>query len=139
MQITKKIIIAGAGFVALASGGGAAYATATAASPSVETFTAAPAPKVSAEQAMQIAHGKVQGAWVSELDFDLKGSRPDVWEIELTKGQERHEIDVDATSGKIVKHETDRVGQNGDDDRDDDHDDDDHDDDDRDDDRDDDD
>lgn len=98
MQITKKLIVAGAGVVALVATGGAAYA-ATAAAP-------AAAPKITAEQAIDIAHKAVPGAWVSELDFDRRDTRPDVWELELTKGTERHEVDVDAASGKVAKHET---------------------------------
>ncbi|MEV5502199.1 PepSY domain-containing protein [Nonomuraea fuscirosea] len=108
MQITKKFIVAGAGVVALIGGGGAAYAATTSAAPA--------APKVTAEQAIEIAHKTVPGAWVSELDFDSRGTRADVWELELTKGSQRHEVKVDAASGKVVKNEIDRN------DRDDDHD-----------------
>ncbi|MFG1702384.1 PepSY domain-containing protein [Nonomuraea sp. M3C6] len=112
MRITKKFIVAGAGVVALVAGGGAAFAA----------TTSAAAPKVTAEGAMEIAHKAVPGAWVSEVDYDRRGTRPDVWEIELVKGSQRHEVDVDASSGKVTKQETKRA------DRDDDHGHDDHDD-----------
>ncbi|TMR09906.1 PepSY domain-containing protein [Nonomuraea turkmeniaca] len=104
MRITKKLIVVGTGVVALVAGGGAAAFAAT---------TAA-APKVTAEKAMEIAHKAVPGAWVSELDYDRRGTRPDTWEIELTKGSVRHEVDVDAATGKVTEHGT----KQADDDRD---------------------
>ncbi|MEV5895200.1 PepSY domain-containing protein [Nonomuraea fuscirosea] len=110
MQITKKFIVAGAGVVALIGGGGAAYAA----------TTSAAAPKVTAEQAIEIAHKTVPGAWVSELDFDSRGTRADVWELELTKGSERHEVKVDAASGKVVKNQIDKDDRDDDNDGDDD-------------------
>ncbi|MEU8355106.1 PepSY domain-containing protein [Nonomuraea sp. NPDC048882] len=112
MQITKKFIVAGAGIVALIGGGGAAYAATTSATTA--------APKVTAEQAIDIAHKTVPGAWVSELDFDARGSRADVWELELTKGSQRHEVDVDASSGKVVKNQIDKNDRDDDNDGDDD-------------------
>jgi uncharacterized membrane protein YkoI len=99
MQITKKLIVIGAGIVTLAAGGGVAFAA---------TTSTAAAPKVTAEQAMTLAHKEVAGAWVSEVDYQSRGTRPDVWEIELTKGTERHELDVDAATGKVTKHQTDQ-------------------------------
>ncbi|MGP3957278.1 PepSY domain-containing protein [Nonomuraea sp. 3N208] len=103
MRITKKLIIVGTGIVALVAGGGAAYAA-----------TAAAAPKVTAEKAMEIAHEQVPGAWVSELDYDRRGTRPDVWEIELAKGSVRYEVDVDAATGKVTEHGTKRADDDGD-------------------------
>ncbi|MEO3884011.1 PepSY domain-containing protein [Nonomuraea sp. B5E05] len=111
MRITKKFIVAGAGVVTLVAGGGAAVAATTA---------AAPAPKVTAEQAIEIAHKQVAGAWVSELDFDSQGTRADVWEIELTKGSQRHELKIDAATGKVTKNETERADKDDDDNDDDD-------------------
>ncbi|QFY07163.1 hypothetical protein GBF35_11110 [Nonomuraea phyllanthi] len=117
MQITKKFIVIGAGAVTLIAGGGAAFAATTGAATTgtatIGTATAgaagfaAAAPKVTAEEAIKIAHNAVQGAWVSELDFDRRGARPDVWEVELVKGSARHEVDVDAATGKVTKHERD--------------------------------
>jgi uncharacterized membrane protein YkoI len=97
MRITKTIIAVGAGAVVLVAGGGAAYAM----------TAGAPTPKITAEKAMEIAHGKVPGAWVSEVDYDRRGSRADVWEIELVKGAERHELDVDAATGAVSGQELD--------------------------------
>ncbi|MGN9838029.1 PepSY domain-containing protein [Nonomuraea sp. H19] len=114
MQITKKFIVVGAGIVTLATGGGVAYAA----------TTSAAAPKVTAEKAMEVAHKQVPGAWVRELDYDRRGTRPDVWEIELAKGSEWHEVDVDATSGKVTDHDTKRADKDDDGDRDGDRDDD---------------
>ncbi|TDD17490.1 PepSY domain-containing protein [Nonomuraea diastatica] len=104
MRITKKFIVAGAGVVTLVAGGGAAVAA-----------TSAPAPKVTAEQAIEIAHKQVAGAWVSELDFDSQGTRADVWEIELTKGSQLHELKIDAATGKVTKNETERADKDDDD------------------------
>ncbi|MGI5282830.1 PepSY domain-containing protein [Nonomuraea polychroma] len=103
MRITKKLIVVGTGIVVLVGGGGAAAFAATAA-----------APKVTAEKAMEIAHKQVPGAWVSELDHDRRGTRPDAWEIELTKGSVRYEVDVDAITGKITDHGTKRADDDGD-------------------------
>ncbi|MCF6469522.1 peptidase [Nonomuraea sp. MG754425] len=115
MQITKKLIVAGAGVLALVAGGSAAYAATSAGDTAAPTALTSPltsaaaptAPKVTAEQAIDIAKQAVPGAWVSEVDFDGRGSRADVWEVELVKGAQRHEVDVDAASGKIVKQEID--------------------------------
>ncbi|SDJ35654.1 Peptidase propeptide and YPEB domain-containing protein [Nonomuraea maritima] len=127
MQITRKLIFATAGIVLLAGGGSAAYAAATtdtAVSPGTITFTttlAGPQPRVSAVRAIEIAQRTVRNAWVSELDLDRRGTRPDVWEVELTAGTQRHEIDIDAATGRVVKQETHRADR---DDRGHDHDDD---------------
>ncbi|MEV4474493.1 PepSY domain-containing protein [Nonomuraea sp. NPDC049504] len=103
MRITKKLLVAGAGVVSLIACGGAAYATAATAAEA-----AAPAaPKVTAEQAIEIAHQQVPGAWVSELDFDRNDTAADVWELELVKGSQRHEVKVDAASGKVTKSQVD--------------------------------
>ncbi|MGW6494456.1 PepSY domain-containing protein [Nonomuraea angiospora] len=114
MQITKKFIVVGAGIVTLVAGGGVAFAAT--ASPAATPNVTATAPKVTAEQAMQIAHKEVAGAWVSEVDYQRRGTRPDVWEVELTKGTQRHELDVDAATGKVTKHETDKNDDHGRDD-----------------------
>ncbi|SEF67148.1 Peptidase propeptide and YPEB domain-containing protein [Nonomuraea solani] len=117
MQITKKLIIAGAGIVVLTAGGGAAYAaTATAAAPV--------APKVTAQQAIDTALKAVPGTWVSELDFDARGTKADAWELELTKGAEQYEVAVDAASGKVTHQEKSQADQDNQDDQDDDNDDD---------------
>ncbi|WP_049573524.1 PepSY domain-containing protein [Nonomuraea sp. SBT364] len=106
MHITKKIIVASGVTMALVAGGSAAFAAVN-----------RPAPAVSAEQAIQVAQKQVPGSWVCEVDFDRRGTRPDVWEVDVVKGDIVHELDIDAASGKILHQETDRVD---DDDRDDD-------------------
>ncbi|GAA4989238.1 putative membrane protein YkoI [Nonomuraea thailandensis] len=117
MRITKKLIVAG--IISLAATGGAVYATAAYASEAAETAAPAVAPKVTAEQAIGIALKEVPGSWVSELDFDSRGQQADAWELELTKGTERHEVDVDATSGKVTKQQADQDDDDQDDDGDD--------------------
>ncbi|TYB58606.1 PepSY domain-containing protein [Nonomuraea sp. PA05] len=115
MRITKKLLVAG--IVSIAATGGAVYATAAYAS---EAAAPAVAPKVTAEQAIGIALKQVPGSWVSELDFDARGQQADVWELELTKGAERHEVDVDAASGKVTKQQADQDDDDQNDDGDDD-------------------
>ncbi|WP_336204807.1 PepSY domain-containing protein [Nonomuraea sp. LPB2021202275-12-8] len=95
MQITTKIIVASAGVMALVAGGSAAFAAAN-----------QPAPKVSAEQAIQIAQKEVPGSWVREVGFDKRGTQPDVWDVELVKGDVEHELDIDAATGKLLKKES---------------------------------
>ncbi|WP_327102444.1 PepSY domain-containing protein [Nonomuraea glycinis] len=104
MHITTKIIVASAGVMALVAGGSAALAAAD-----------QPAPKVAVEQAVQIAQKEVPGAWVREVGFDKRGTRPDVWEVELIKGDIEHELDIDAATGKLLKKESERVDSDDDD------------------------
>ncbi len=103
MNITTKIIVAGAGVLAVVAGGSAAIAAVD-----------RPAPKVTAEQAIQIALKEVPGAWVREAGFDGRGTQADVWEVELVAGDQEHEVDIDAATGKLLKKETERL--DGDDD-----------------------
>lgn len=98
MNTITKFVAAGAGAVVLVAGGGAAYATAT-----------ATAPKVTAERAIEIAHKQVPGGWVKEVSYDGRGNRPDVWEVELVKGNVDHDLDVDAATGKVLSQGTDRT------------------------------
>ncbi|MEV1239806.1 PepSY domain-containing protein [Nonomuraea sp. NPDC050022] len=100
MNTITKFVAAGAGAVVLVAGGGAAYAAAT---------TTAAAPKVTAERAIEIAHQQVPGAWVKEVSYDGRGNRPDVWEVEVVKGNVDHELDVDAATGKVLGQSTDRT------------------------------
>jgi hypothetical protein len=103
MHITTKIIVASAGVMALVAGGSAALAAVD-----------QPAPKVAVEQAVQIAQKEVPGAWVREVGFDKRGTRPDVWEVELIKGDIEHELDIDAATGKLLKKESERVDSDDD-------------------------
>ncbi|MEU4230709.1 PepSY domain-containing protein [Nonomuraea sp. NPDC026600] len=98
MNTITKFVAAGAGAVVLVAGGGAAYAAAT-----------ATAPKVTAERAIEIAHKQVPGGWVKEVSYDGRGNRPDVWEVELVKGNVDHDLDVDAATGKVLSQGTDRT------------------------------
>jgi len=98
MQITTKIIVASGAVMALVAGGSAAFAAGK-----------QPAPKVSVEQAVRIAQKEVPGAWVREASFDKRGTRADVWEVELVKNTTEHELDIDAASGKVLAKETEPV------------------------------
>ncbi|MFI6903389.1 PepSY domain-containing protein [Nonomuraea sp. NPDC050394] len=95
MNITKKIVIAGAGAVVLLAGGGVAYASAN----------APVAPKVTVEQAIDIAKKQVPGAWVSSVDHDEDGS----WDVDLVKGDVEHELRLDASNGKVLKNQTEKA------------------------------
>ncbi|MGW0806811.1 PepSY domain-containing protein [Nonomuraea sp. NPDC002799] len=117
MQISKRIIVAGAGFVVPVAGGGVAYAAAAPSpSPSAPAATSptAVAPKVTAEQAVQVALKEVPGSWVSELDYDRRGTQPDVWEVELTNGTQQHELNVDAATSAVTDRETKQAGTDDD-------------------------
>jgi uncharacterized membrane protein YkoI len=100
MNTFTKFLAAGTGAVVLVAGGGAAYAAAAG--------SAAAAPKVTAEKAIEIAHRQVSGAWVKEVSYDGRESRPDVWEVELVKGAVDHELDIDVATGKVLSQGTDR-------------------------------
>ncbi|MFI7451259.1 PepSY domain-containing protein [Nonomuraea sp. NPDC049714] len=105
MHITTKIIVASAGVMALVAGGSAAFAAVD-----------RPAPKVGAEQAIQIAQKQVPGSWVREVGFDGRATQPDVWEVELIKGDTEYELDVDAATGKLLKQESERMDSDDSDD-----------------------
>src|SRR5688500_15886943 len=103
MHITKKIIVASGVTMALVAGGSAAFAAVN-----------RPAPKVRAEQAIQHAQKQVPGSRVCEVDFDRRGTRPDVWEVKVVKGDVAHELDIDAATGKLLHEETEPVDDDGD-------------------------
>ncbi|MEU8248503.1 PepSY domain-containing protein [Nonomuraea sp. NPDC048916] len=109
MRITKRIIVIGTGVTFLIAGGSAAVAVAATTAPSQQAAATAAAPKVTAEQAIQIAHKQVPGGWIDEVSLDKRGQKPDVWEVELVKGDVEHELDVDAATGKVLKHEQEHV------------------------------
>jgi hypothetical protein len=105
MHITTKIIVASAGVMALVAGGSAAFAAVD-----------RPAPKVGAEQAIQIAQKQVPGSWVREVGFDGRATQSDVWEVELIKGDTEYELDIDAATGKLLKQESERADSDDSDD-----------------------
>src|SRR5690606_15453955 len=107
MQTTTKIIVAGAAAMAVVAGGSAAFAASLNTSSSEQaTVQTAAAPKVTAKQAIDIALKEVPGSWISEVDFDSRGARTDVWEVKTIRGGVEHELDINATSGSLLKHET---------------------------------
>ncbi|WP_433432444.1 PepSY domain-containing protein [Nonomuraea sp. CA-141351] len=111
MRITKKFIIVGAGVVTLVAGGGVALATSATAAESVTASTATAATKVTRKQAIRIALKAVPGARVTKVEYYSRGARPDVWEVKLIKGSQRHELYVAVATGKIIHHEAKRVGR----------------------------
>ncbi|GGO66148.1 PepSY domain-containing protein [Nonomuraea cavernae] len=101
MRITNRVIAVGTGIVFLIAGGSTAVAVAA------TSATAPPvAPKVTAEQAIKIAHDQVPGGWIDDVSLDRDDSKTAKWEVDLVKGDVEHEFDLDATSGKVLKHET---------------------------------
>ncbi|MFI6709453.1 PepSY domain-containing protein [Nonomuraea sp. NPDC050478] len=115
MQTTTKIIVASAAAMALVAGGSAAFA---ASQDSLEgpasQSVAQTAPQVTAQQAIELALKEVPGSWVSEVDFDGRGKKTDVWEVKTIKGDVEHELDIDAVSGKLLKQETERADDDDD-------------------------
>ena len=59
---------------------------------------------ISMEQAKQIALKQVQGATVTDAEFDRTGN---VYEIELRKGYVKYDIEVSASTGAVIKVEID--------------------------------
>jgi hypothetical protein len=53
---------------------------------------------------------------VREVGFDGRATQPDVWEVELIKGDTEYELDVDAATGKLLKQESERMDSDDSDD-----------------------
>lgn len=107
MHITTKLIIASAATMAVVAGGSAAFAAAK-----------TPGPKITAEQAIDLAKREVPSAWVRDVDHDDHLTKPDTWEVELIKGDLAYEIKLDSATGKVLERDTDaaRDDDEGDDD-----------------------
>ncbi|GAB0105617.1 hypothetical protein JMUB6875_45980 [Nocardia sp. JMUB6875] len=67
-------------------------------------------------EAANIALAAVDRGFVSEVSIQGTENRPE-WSIEITDGTTRHEIDVDARSAAVVRHDTDRDNDRRDHDR----------------------
>ncbi|GAA2303477.1 hypothetical protein GCM10010149_61240 [Nonomuraea roseoviolacea subsp. roseoviolacea] len=125
-------MIVGTGVVLSVAGG--SYALAAAATSedgardrAVSVAAPAAAPKVLAEQALKIAEKEVPGGWVAHLSLDRENDGKDVWDVDVVKGDTRSDLDIDATTGKVLSNKVDDDHQDdndGLDDRDDDHEDD---------------
>ncbi|MBN6053329.1 PepSY domain-containing protein, partial [Nonomuraea sp. RK-328] len=126
MQLTKRFMIVGTGVVLSVAGGSYALAAAATSEDGARdravSVAAAPAPKVLAEQALKIAEKEVPGGWVAHLSLDRDHDGKDVWDVDIIKGDTRSDLDIDATTGKILsnKVDDDRDDNDGRDDRDDD-------------------
>lgn len=71
---------------------------------------AAQAAKVSLQQAITIASKQASGTLVSaEFDDDDSDAKGGVYEIELNSDSNNYEIKVDATTGKVIKKEVERL------------------------------
>ncbi|NUW37506.1 PepSY domain-containing protein [Nonomuraea sp. SMC257] len=124
-------MIVGTGVVLSIAGGSYALAAAATSEDGARdraVSVAAPsAPKVLAEQALKIAEKEVPGGWVAHLSLDRDDDGKDVWDVDVVKGDTRSDLDIDATTGKVMSSKVDddhRDDNDGRDDRDDDHDDD---------------
>lgn len=96
MQITSKLIAVSAGVMVLVGGGSAAFAMTK------------EAPKVNREQAVKIAQGVVPGARLVDVDYEHRwGKRPAHWDVELKTGTAEHELEIHATTGKVLEHDVD--------------------------------
>ncbi|MEV0149272.1 MULTISPECIES: PepSY domain-containing protein [unclassified Nonomuraea] len=124
-------MIVGTGVVLSLAGGSYALAAAATSEDGARdraVSVAAPsAPKVLAEQALKIAAKEVPGGWVADLSLDRDDNGKDVWDVDVVKGDTRSDLDIDATTGKVLSNKADddhRDDNDGRDDRNDDHDDD---------------
>lgn len=94
MQITTKIIAVSAGVMVLVGAGSAAFAMTK------------QGPKVTREQAVKIAQVEVPGAMVVDVDYDRRDDgKPAHWDVELKNGRTEHELEIDATTGKVYEHD----------------------------------
>lgn len=67
-------------------------------------------PKVTWEQAKKIALEKVPNGTTTKLKLDRENGRL-IYEIEIIKNNQEHDLEIDATTGQIVKYEIDDVKQ----------------------------
>ncbi|WP_157513883.1 PepSY domain-containing protein [Nocardia concava] len=67
---------------------------------------------VARADAANIALGAVDRGYVREVSIQGTENRP-VWRIEIADGTTRHEIDVDARSAAVVRHDTEREEDRG--------------------------
>ncbi|MDJ1135171.1 PepSY domain-containing protein [Streptomyces iconiensis] len=73
-------------------------------------------PKIDAVAAAKKAASTTNGS-VTSIDLESNGSR---WEVDTVgKNGTEHEVDIDATSGKVLKHQSEPADNDGDDDGDD--------------------
>ncbi|MFI6790360.1 PepSY domain-containing protein [Nonomuraea sp. NPDC050383] len=118
-------MIVGTGVVLSLAGG--SYALAAAATSEdgprdrAVSVAAPSAPKVPAEQALKIAAKEVPGGWVEEVSLDRDDDGKDVWEVDVVKGDTRSDLDIDATTGKVLSNKADDGHRDDNDGRDDRH------------------
>lgn len=94
MQITTKIIAVSVGAMVLVGAGSAAFAVTR------------EGPAITREQAVKIAQTEVPGARVTDVDYEHRwGRRPAHWDIELKTGSTEHDVEIHATTGKILDHD----------------------------------
>ncbi|MFC7582778.1 PepSY domain-containing protein [Nonomuraea antimicrobica] len=105
----KRFIVVGTGAVTLIAGGGVALAATASAPAGTTALTIGATGKVTRQQAVRIALKAVPGAKVTKVEYERRGTRPDVWEIKLLKGSQRHELYVAVATGKIIHHESRRA------------------------------
>lgn len=76
----------------------------------VTTQTTTAQPKITWDQAKKIALDKVPGGKTTQLELDKEDNQY-VYKIELFKDNVEHELEIDATTGTIIKYEIDHKKQ----------------------------
>lgn len=75
--------------------------------------------KISLEQALEIARNTVPGK-AAKIEYSTDDGQA-VWEIEMvSRNQNVHDIEINASTGKVIKQKIDKIDDEDDDDREDD-------------------
>lgn len=98
-------VLGGGLALALNGGGTASAAGTTAATSTASHATPAANPgvkKISQAEAEQIALAAVPGGRVTSAELESEHGAP-VWSVHVTKGGVRHDLDIDAYTGKVIR------------------------------------
>ena len=96
-------VLCGGLALALNGGGAASAAGTTAGAVSPARPTGSPAvTKISRAEAEQIALAAVPGGRVTSAELESEHGTP-VWSVHVTKGGVRHDLDINAYTGKVIR------------------------------------
>jgi hypothetical protein len=96
-------VLSGGLALALNGGGAASAAGTTAGAVSPARPTGSPAvTKISRAEAEQIALAAVPGGRVTSAELESEHGTP-VWSVHVTKGGVRHDLDINAYTGKVIR------------------------------------
>jgi hypothetical protein len=95
--------VLGGGLALALNGGGAASAAGTTAAVAPARPAGSPAvPKISRSEAEQIALAAVPGGRVTSAELESEHGVP-VWSVRVTDGGVRHDLDINAYTGKVIR------------------------------------